>query len=142
LKQTKEKYDAIFTTPTDPLTISDPLFIREYYQRSYDHLIDEGIYETDAYMPFYKYGNIDYAYIRKSLAHFFPISKIYICTVPTFPGGLFSFGFASKKFDPQKDYHPFDFPIATKYYNNNLQSAAFQLPQFMLDRIDEEDKKP
>jgi len=133
-----EKYDAIFTTPTDPLTISDPLFVEEYYRACHDCLADDGIFETDAYMPFYKYGNIDYAHIRKVLAKFFPISKIYTCTVPTFPGGLFAFGFASKKHDPIKDFKPFDFDITTRYYNADLQEAAFCLPQFMLDRIEEE----
>ena len=89
-------------------------------------------------MPFYKYGNIDYAYINKALSDFFPIAKIYTCTVPTFPGGLFSFGFASKKWDPEKDYHPFDFKVKNKYYNSDLHFAAFKMPQFMLDRIEEE----
>ncbi|MBI4099474.1 spermidine synthase [Candidatus Microgenomates bacterium] len=141
LRQTTEKYDAIFTTPTDPLALSDPLFIDEYYRLSFDRLTDDGIYETDAYMPFYKYGKIDYAYIRKMLAKYFPVSKIYTATVPTFPGGLFSFGFASKKFDPEKDFHPQDLPKGTRYYNAALHSAAFKLPQFMLDRIEEENKR-
>ncbi|MCL4379744.1 MAG: hypothetical protein M1160_03985 [Candidatus Marsarchaeota archaeon] len=140
LRQTKEVYDAIFTTPTDPLTISDPLFIREYYRSCRSHLSKDGVYETDAYMPFYKYGKIDYAVIRKTLAEFFQISKIYTCTVPTFPGGLFSFGFASNKYDPERDLRPFDFPIRNRYYNIDLHYAAFKLPQFMLDRIEEENK--
>lgn len=142
LRQTNEIYDAIFTTPTDPLTISDPLFVKEYFALCYKHLTEDGIYETDAYMPFYKYGNIDYAYIRKALAEFFPISKIYTCIVPTFPGGLFSFGFASRKYDPEKDYHTFDFKIQNKYYNSDIHFASFKLPQFMLDRIEEEKNNP
>ena len=141
MRKTDGVYDAIFTTPTDPLTISDPLFVKEYYKLCHKRLTGEGIYQTDAYMPFYKYGHIDYAYMRKLLAGLFPISKIYTCTVPTFPGGLFSFGFASKKHDPEKDFQPFGFPIKTKYYNPDLHHAAFKLPQFMLDRIKEENNK-
>lgn len=141
IRQTKEIYDAIFTTPTDPLTISDPLFIKEYYSACYNHLTEDGIYETDAYMPFYKYGNIDYANIRRSLADYFKIAKIYTCVVPTFPGGLFSFGLASKKYDPEKDFHPFDFNIINKYYTQDMHAASFKLPQFMLSRIEEEDKR-
>lgn len=140
MRQTEKVYDAIFTTPTDPLTISDPLFVKEYFSLCHKHLTEDGIYETDAYMPYYKYGNIDYAYIRKALADIFPIAKIYTCTVPTFPGGLFSFGFASKKWDPEKDYRPFDFTVKNKYYNSDIHFASFKLPQFMLDRIDEENK--
>jgi len=137
LRNTNIIYDAIFTTPTDPLTISDPLFVEEYFNLCNQHLSEDGVYETDAYMPFYKYGNIDYAHIQKVMAKYFPISKIYTATIPTFPGGLFAFGLASKKYDPIADYHPFDFPIETKYYNANLHNAAFQLPEFMIKKIQE-----
>lgn len=138
MRRTDEVYDAILTTPTDPLTLSDPLFVKEYYSLCRERLSFEGILQTDAYMPFYKYGNIDYAYIRKTLAEFFPIAKIYTCTVPTFPGGLFSFGFASKKFDPEKDFRGFDFSVKNSYYNADLHSASFKLPQFMLEKIREQ----
>lgn len=32
MKKTTEIYDAIFTTPTDPVSLSDPLFVDEYYK--------------------------------------------------------------------------------------------------------------
>ena len=68
LKNTNEKYDAIFTTPTDPLALSKPLFTSEYYKFAYKCLTENGILQTDAYMPFYKYGNDDFASIQKKLA--------------------------------------------------------------------------
>lgn len=135
LENTKEIYDAIFTTPTDPLTISDPLFIKRYYELAFQKLSDDGIFQTDSYMPFYQYGNIDYAYIRKLLAEYFSIAKVYIATIPSFPGGLFAFTLASKKYNPEKDFAYFDFDIKTKYYNEDLHSASFKLPQFMIERI-------
>jgi len=138
MRSTNEVYDAIFTTPTDPLSLSDPLFVDEYYKLCYKCLADDGIYETDAYMPFYKYGNIDYAVIHRNIAKYFPISKIYTATIPTFPGGLFSFGFGSKKYDPILDQQDFDFNIVTRYYNREIHRSCFVLPQFMVDRINEE----
>ncbi len=141
MKTTSEVYDAIFTTPTDPLSLSDPLFVDEYYKACYKCLADDGVFETDAYMPFYKYGNIDYAVINKAMAQYFKISKIYTATLPSFPGGLFSFGFASKKDDPIKDQQLFDFDIETKYYTADIHKACFVLPKFMEDRINEEFKK-
>ena len=140
MKTTNEIYDAIFTTPTDPLSLSDPLFVDEYYKQCYKCLADDGIYQTDAYMPFYKYGDIDYAVIQRNISKYFPISKIYVATIPTFPGGLFSFGFGSKKYDPISDQQEFDFDITTKYYNSDIHKACFALPQFMLDRIADESK--
>lgn len=138
MKNTNQVYDAIFTTPTDPLSLSDPLFVDEYYKLCDKCLAEDGIYETDAYMPFYKYGNIDYAVINKNISKYFPISKVYTATIPTFPGGLFTFGFGSKKYDPIKDQKEFDFEIKTKYYNKDIHKSCFVLPQFMKDRIKEE----
>ena len=133
LQNTDEVYDAIFTTPTE--TISDPLFVKEYYEAAYNRLAENGIYQTDAYMPFYKYGNVDYAYIQKLLETIFDTAKIYTATIPSFPGGLFAFAIASKKYDPEKDLNYFDFDIKTKYYNEDLHKACFKLPQFMTDKI-------
>jgi len=140
MQKTNKKYDVIFTTPTDPLSLSDPLFVREYYKLCHKCLNEDGIYETDAYMPFYKYGNIDYAVIEKNMSEFFPITKIYTATIPTFPGGLFAFGFASKKYDPIIDQKEFDFEINTEYYNSDIHKACFTLPQFMVNRIKEENE--
>ena len=141
MKSTNEVYDAIFTTPTDPLSLSDPLFVDEYYKMCFRCLADDGIYETDAYMPFYKYGNIDYAVIQKNMSKYFKISKIYTATIPTFPGGIFSFGFNSKKYNPIKDQKEFDFEIDTQYYNKDIHQSCFTLPQFMINRIKEENEK-
>jgi spermidine synthase len=141
MKNTNQVYDAIFTTPTDPLSLSDPLFVDEYYKLCDKCLVEDGIYETDAYMPFYKYGNIDYAVINKNISKYFPIAKVYTATIPTFPGGLFTFGFGSKKYGPIKDQKEFDFSIETKYYNKDIHKSCFVLPQFMKDRIKEEMEK-
>ena len=135
LVTTEEVYDAIFTTPTDPLTISDPLFVNKYYKAAFSRLTDDGIFQTDSYMPYYQYGNVDYAYICKLLRKYFPISKVYTTTIPSFPGGLFAFTLASKKYDPEKDFKYFDFEIDTKYYNKDLHFASFKLPQFMTDKL-------
>lgn len=142
MRRTNQVYDAIFTTPTDPLSLSDPLFVDEYYKLCHKCLTDDGIYETDAYMPYYKYGNIDYAIIQRNMAKYFSISKIYTATIPTFPGGLFSFGFGSKKYDPIIDQHKFDFNIETQYYNYDVHKSSFILPEFMKKRIEEENHSP
>jgi spermidine synthase len=135
LKNTDEVYDVIFTTPTDPLTISDPLFIEEYYKASFERLSEVGIFQTDSYMPFYQYGNIDYAHIQKLLAKLFVVSKVYTTTIPSFPGGLFAFTLASKKYDPEKDLNYFDFEIKNKFYNKGIHQSCFNLPEFMIEKI-------
>jgi len=136
LRQTNEIYDAIFITPTDPLGLSNPLFVDEFYKLCKEHLTDEGILQTDAYMPFYKYGEVDYAYILKAFEKQFSIAKVYTATIPTFPGGLFSFVIGSDKLDPVRDQAEPDFLLDTLYYNKGIHKACFALPQFMLDKIE------
>lgn len=137
LKNTEEEYDAIFTTPTDPLTISDPLFIEKYYTLAFNKLSDDWIFQTDSYMPFYKYWNIDYSYIKKLLGKLFKISKVYTATIPSFPWGLFAFTLASKKYDPEKDLNYFDFEIQNEYYNKWIHNSCFKLPEFMIKKINQ-----
>lgn len=135
IKQAKEKYDVIFVTPTDPANLSSPLFTDEFYKLCFDNLADDGIFMTDAYMPFYKLGDIDYAYMHAKLSKLYKICKLYSCCVPSFPGGLFTFVIGSKKYDPESDANEFDFPIKTDYYNTAFHKAAFKLPQFMLEKL-------
>lgn len=135
MRKSQEKYDVIFVTSTDPAGLSAPLFTEEFYKLCYQKLNNDGLFMTDAYMPFYKFGEIDYVYMYKKVSGLYPITKLYNCIVPTFPGGLFSFVIGSKKYDPENDIRK-DIPnIKTKYYNERLHSGCFKLPQFMVDAL-------
>lgn len=141
IRKTEEIYDVIFVTSTDPSGLSKPLFSEEFYELCYKKLSPEGIFMTDAYMPFYNLGEIDYAYMYHKVAKYYKITKLYNCVVPSFPGGLFSFVIGSRKYDPEVDLR-IDAPnIKTKYYNSDLHKACFKLPQFMKDRVEEENRK-
>lgn len=138
IRKTRETYDVIFITSTDPSGLSKPLFTKEFYKLCYQKLAFDGLFMADAYMPFYNFGEIDYAYMFKKVANHYPITKLYCCTVPSFPGGLFAFVIGSKKYNPEKDLRV-DIPkIKTKYYNAKIHKACFQLPQFMIDRLRQE----
>ena len=135
IKNTKKTYDVMFVTPTDPASLSSPLFTDEFYRLCFERLAEDGIFMTDAYMPFYKFGDVDYKYMQKKLSKFYKICKLYLCCVPSFPGGLFSFVIGSKQSDPETDVNAFDFPMKTKYYNKEFHKAAFKLPQFMIENF-------
>lgn len=135
IKKTQEIYDVIFVTSTDPAGLSAPLFTEEFYNFCFQKLSPDGMFMTDAYMPYYKFGEIDYVYMYKKVSRLYKITKLYNCVVPTFPGGLFSFVIGSKKYDPETDIRQDAPKIKTKYYNRDLHTACFKLPQFMLDEI-------
>lgn len=135
MRNSKDVYDVIFVTSTDPAGLSAPLFTKEFYDLCYSKLTSDGMFMTDAYMPFYKFGEIDYVYMYNKVASLYKITKLYNCVVPTFPGGLFSFVIGSKKFDPEVDLRS-DVPqVKTKYYNKEIHSGCFKLPQFMRDEL-------
>jgi len=134
MRKNKGKYDVIFMTSTDPVGVSLPLFTDEFYELCRESLTENGIFLTDAYMPFYADGPINYATMYNKVKEHFKTTKLYTATVPIFPGGLFSWVVGSKMYDPENDILDFD-PPKCKYYNKKLHKACFTLPQFMLDKI-------
>lgn len=135
IKKTRETYDLILVTSTDPSGLSSSLFTEEFYNLCYKRLSSDGIFMTDAYMPYYNLTDIDYKYMYKKVNSYYKKTKLYTCTVPSFPGGLFAFVIGSKLYDPESDIRK-DLPhMKTKYYNFDIHKASFALPQFMLDKI-------
>ena len=71
---------------------------------------------------------------HKRICHSFPISRVYQVHIPTYPSGHWLFGFASKKFDPLKDLDADAWNalgLETKYYNTDLHTGAFMLPNYV-----------
>ena len=76
--------------------------------------------------------------IQKSLLEVlntqFPKSYLYSFSNLSYPGGLWSFTFASKGLDPIKDFNPqrvVDSRLEFEYYNKELHRACFALPNFV-----------
>jgi spermidine synthase len=68
----------------------------------------------------------------------FPIRKMYLAPVPSYPSGLWSFVFCSKKYDPIVDNRCADLRrlnLNTRYYNEAIHQAAFAIPHFIQELI-------
>lgn len=137
MRNHKGEYDMIFMTSTDPSSLSSPLFTDEFYQLCVNSLNENGVFLTDAYMPFYANGPVNYVTMYYKLKKYFKITKLYTATIPIFPGGLFAFAVGSKKYDPETDVIDLKVPEC-KYYNDHIRKSAFSLPQFMIDRLEKE----
>ncbi|EPZ55229.1 putative spermidine synthase [[Clostridium] sordellii ATCC 9714] len=77
---------------------------------------------------------------NEKIKNLFPIVKVYQAHIPTYPSGHWLFGFASKKYDPINDQNKGDWEklgLKTKYYNSNIHSGAFMLPQYVVDMLNE-----
>ena len=71
---------------------------------------------------------------NQRIKDFFPVCRVYQAHIPTYPSGHWLFGFASKKFDPLKDLDADAWNalgLETKYYNTDLHTGAFMLPNYV-----------
>jgi spermidine synthase len=118
--------------------VGEGLFTLEFYKNCSKILSDDGILvaqsETPIWLPKLTKG------IAKKLKSTFPNIYFYQANIPTYPSGYWSFAFASKKYDPVKDFNLKNYKqlnLPFKYYNGDLHKAAFTLPSFFEDLIHE-----
>lgn len=136
VKETKVKYDLVIVDSTDPIGPAQPLFGREFYQDVLNCLTDSGIVVSQGESPFY--NSDTQSSMAKILNGLFPIVRYYNFTNLTYPGGYWSFSYASKKYHPIRDFDPSRVTqsgLKFQYYSVGLHTAAFQLPSFQLERI-------
>lgn len=136
VKTSQERYEIIIVDSTDPISVGEGLFTREFYQNCFNRLTDDGILvnqsESPAYMPKLVSS------IAGKLRSVFPEVYFYQSNVPTYPSGYWAFGFATKKYHPLKDfqesrYHKVNIPF--RYYNSDLHFGAFALPGFFKELV-------
>ena len=132
-----QKFDVILVDSTDPIGPAQPLFGHEFYENIFKALSDDGIVVSQGESPFYQVKMQNK--LVEILHDTFPKVSIYNFSNLTYPGGLWSFTFASKKYNPVED---FDAQRVSKsglefeYYNDEVHKAAFALPNFMKKRLD------
>lgn len=131
VKNTTEKFDVIIVDSTDPIGPAQPLFGEAFYQDVFNCLSDDGIVVSQGESSWYAM-DIQQS-LLKVLNAVFPASYLYSFSNLTYPGGLWSFTFASKKYHPTVDFNPqrvIESGLDFQYYNEALHSAAFALPTF------------
>jgi spermidine synthase len=131
-----ERFDVVLIDSTDPVGPAAPLFDSDFYRDVAGILTDDGILITQAESPFYD------AEIQRQMfgnqRPFFKKLHLYLLSNFTYPGGLWSLGFASKRYCPLNDFNPARFKgsgISTRYYNPQIHRAAFCLPTYIKDNL-------
>ncbi|WP_029911277.1 polyamine aminopropyltransferase [Pelobacter seleniigenes] len=134
----QNEFDVILVDSTDPIGPAVGLFEEDFYRLVHAALKEDGIMVAQSESPFY------HAEIQKSmfsnLRAVFPVVEMYQAFIPTYPSGLWSFAFASKKYHPVKDFdrqRATERGFTTRYYNEDLHLGAFMLPTFARDNIAE-----
>ncbi len=129
-------FDVILIDSTDPVGPATGLYQKEFFQDVHKALKDDGIMVAQSESPFFDQQIVRELYtILKPL---FPIRKMYLAPVPSYPSGLWSFVFCSKKYDPILDNRCEDLRrlnLNMRYYNEAVHQAAFAIPNFIQELI-------
>lgn len=129
--QYKDYYDVILVDSTDPIGPAVGLFKHPFYVSIFDALKKDGILVAQTESPFVNLDLIPQ--VVSDISKVFPIVKPYICTIPTYPGNLWTFTMGSKKYDPEEVDLTKIPELKTKYFTAQLHRACFVLPQFVSD---------
>jgi spermidine synthase len=130
-----EKFQVILSDSSDPIGPAEVLFQRTFYQHVYAALAEDGIFVAQTESPFYHQDSVRKIY--RNLRAVFPIVRMYLAHIPTYPSALWSFAFCSKGYDPIKDFEPSRVALAgLRYYNPALHQAAFALPNYVAELIE------
>lgn len=131
----QDTYDIILVDSIDPVGEAAKLFTSSFYGKVRGGLRQGGTAVFQSESPFYS-GPVLGQLVQK-LRPFFPHVAPYLAFIPTYPSGLWSFTFASDCVDP-KTIQPRQTPSflkGLKYFNGEILSAAFTLPNFIRDQV-------
>jgi len=133
VKESETCYDVIIIDSSEPIGPGAGLFTRDFYQSVYRALKDDGLMVAQTESPFFNADLIRDVY--RSMRDVFPIARVYMAPVPTYPGGLWTFTIGSKKYDPVAPPRV-DAPLpATRYYNREVHAGSFMLPKLVADLL-------
>jgi len=119
-------YDVIIVDSSDPVGPAAKLFELEFYKDLYNNLHEDGLIVCQSESPiFYPEMLVN---MHRRLSTIFPVVKTYTATIPTYPGGLWTFTIGSKKY---QEPNPEAFDKETRYVNKEIIKSCFSLPNFV-----------
>lgn len=133
VRENPDTYDVIMVDSTEPVGPAVELFSGEFYRSIYNALKPDGLFVAQTESPFFNADLITSCH--QKISQVFPLTKLYLASVPTYPSGLWSFTMGSKKYDPE-DIDSSAVPgYPTKYYTAEVHKGAFMLPRFVEELI-------
>lgn len=133
VRDNKNTYDLIVVDSTDPIGAAVGLFAKEFYVSVYEALTEDGIFVAQTESPFFEEKLIKR--VLGDVRDIFPIGKLFLANIPTYPSGLWSFTLGSKKYDPEKADMANFTTLNTRYYTPEIHKTAFILPPFVQDIV-------
>lgn len=139
VRERQQAFDVILVDSSDPLGPAVGLFTEEFYRNASKALRKDGVMAVQSESPFYTPELVNAIY--HSIAASFPSVHLYLANVPTYSTGPWSFTLAMKRqAEPLPSRRPRS-PIATRYYTSEVHKAAFALPRYIRELLEEEPKE-
>ncbi|MEB1808165.1 MAG: polyamine aminopropyltransferase [Bacillaceae bacterium] len=133
IANSENEYDVIMVDSTEPVGPAVNLFTKGFYAGISKALKGDGVFVAQTDNPWFTPELI--TNVQRDVKEIFPITRLYIANIPTYPSGLWTFTIGSKKHDPIAIEDSRFHDIETKYYTKDLHKAAFTLPRFVEDLI-------
>ncbi|WP_102348194.1 spermidine synthase [Bacillus sp. Marseille-P3661] len=131
IAESDNKYDVIMVDSTEPVGPAVNLFTKGFYAGIAKALKEDGLFVAQTDNPWFKADLI--RDVQRDVREIFPITRLYIANIPTYPSGMWTFALGSKRYDPLEVAEDRFHEIDTKYYTKELHKAAFVLPRFVQD---------
>ena len=146
VEKAQESFDAIIVDLTDPFPsgVSLRLFSVDFYQAVRRVLKKEGLMITQSSSPLLLTDEL--LRIYANLKAVFPLVRVYLAPVPSYPGVLWSFSLASTGNDPLAldeatvGQRLEARGISARYYSPQMHFASFSLPPFLTDLLAEPER--
>lgn len=117
VKKVGEKFDVVLVDSTDPVGPASALFEEDFYKNIKNILSKNGIVGTQSGSPFLYPEHLKKAFFN--MKKVFGYVDVYAATVPTYPGAIWSFTFASDEIISRKR----NLNFKTEYYNEKLHDC-------------------
>lgn len=146
VEKAREPFDAIIVDLTDPLPPGPSLrlFTAEFYQAVRRILKEDGLMVTQSSSPLLLTDEL--LRIYANLKAVFPLVRVCLAPVPSYPGVLWSFTLASGGNDPLAldeatvRQRLEARGISSRYYSPQMHLASFALPPFLADLLAEPER--
>ncbi len=139
LQSCERRFDVIISDSTDPIGPGEALFSHDFYLACRSRLNPGGVLVTQNGVAFMQPEEL--AATARRLAAVFDDWHFYAAAIPTYVGGIMTFGWATddatlRHCDLARLNERFAAcGIETRYYNPEIHRAAFALPQHVLQTI-------
>lgn len=135
VKEKKKEYDVFIVDSSDPVGPAKVLFEEPFYRDVHRALKDDGIMVCQSESPVFHPQVL--TKVHRTLKTLFPYVHTYLATIPTYPGGIWSFTLASKRPDPLGGIEERLRDENTRYVNRDVVRSCFQLPNYVRELLEE-----